>query len=196
MFLFWFPHTFAFSPVFKCLSFYISEFTLVSICFTHKFQSFAIPPSQCASAGSAERSTNILLVAWPAHNLLIVWPALPHKRFYSVFSHTIAISPVFQGLSLHMFELAIAFTCLFPCFHSFTIFPSECAPTWLTRAIHQHTFSCLAGTQFTDCMTCLTSQTFLFHFPHTIAFLPFFQCFSLHMFELVFVFTYLTLCFH
>ena len=121
---------------------------------------------------------------------------LTSQTFLFCFSHSISFSPVFLCLSLHMFELVFVFTCLFPCFHLFTIFPSECETTWLSRAIHQHTFSRLACTQFTDCMTCLTSQTFLFYFPHTIAYLPIFQCFSLHMFELVFVLTYLFLCFH
>ena len=69
-----------------------------------------------------------------------------------------------------MFEFAHILACichLFPCFHPFTIFPSECASAWLSRTIHQHTFSHLAGALFTDCMTCLTSQTFLLFF-HTL----------------------------
>ena len=70
----------------------------------------------------------------------------------------------FLCLRLYMFQLAFVFTCSFQCFHSFKIFPSECAPTWFSRAIHQHTFSHLAGALFIDCMTCLTSQTFLFFF--------------------------------
>ena len=80
---------------------------------------------------------------------------------------------------------------------SFICYPSipVCSRRF-NRAIHQHTFSHLADAKLTDCMTCLTSQTFLFYFPHTIAFLPVFQCFSLHMFELVFVFTCLFPCFH
>ena len=61
-----------------------------------------------------------------------------------------------------MFHLVFVFTCLFPCFHSFTIFSSEHAPTWLSRGIHQHTFSRLAGAQEIDCMTCLTSPQFVF----------------------------------
>ena len=61
----------------------------------------------------------------------------------------------------------------------------------LSRAIHKHTVSRLAGAQSTDCMTCLNSQTLLFCFPHTITFLPVFQCLSLHMLELVYVFRYL-----
>ena len=84
-FLFWFRQTIAFSPVLKCLSLYISEFTHVSICFTPMFHLFAIPPSQCAPANSAERSTNAILVACPAHNLLITWLASLHRRFYSIF---------------------------------------------------------------------------------------------------------------
>ena len=120
---------------------------------------------------------------------------LTSQTFLFCFSQTIAFSPVFLCLSLHMFELVFVFTCLYKCFHSFTIFPSEFAPTWLSRVTRQHTFSCLASAQFTDCITCLTSQTFLFYFPHTIVFLPVFQCFSLHMFELAFVFTCSFLCF-
>ena len=74
------------------------------------------------------------------------------------FSHTIAFLPVFLCLSLHMFELVFVFTCLFLYFHQFTISPSECASTWLSRAIHQHSFSRLTGTQFPACITCLISQ--------------------------------------
>ena len=60
----------------------------VSICFTLMFHSFAFPTSQYASTGSAESSTNTLLVAYPVHNLLIAWPASTHRRFHSVF-HTL-----------------------------------------------------------------------------------------------------------
>ena len=102
----------------------------------------------------------------------------------------------FLCLSLHMFQLAFVFTCSFPCFHSFPISPSECAPTWLSRPIHQHTFSHLASALFTDCMTCLTSQMFFSVFSHAIALSPVFLCFSLHMFEFTFAFTCLVLCFH
>ena len=121
---------------------------------------------------------------------------LNSQMFLFCFSYTIAFSPVFLCLGLPMFELVFVFTCLFPCFYSFTIFSSECVPTWLSRVIHQYTFSRLAGAQFTKCMTYITSQTFLLYFPHTIAFSPVFLCLSLPMFELVFVFICLFLCFH
>ena len=84
---------------------------------------------------------------------------LTSQTFLFCFSCTIAFPPVLLCLSLHMFELVFVLTCLLPCFHCFTIFPSNCAPTWLSRAIHQHSFSRLAGTQFTDCITCLTSES-------------------------------------
>ena len=132
----------------------MSEFTHVSICFTPMFHSFAIPPSQWAPAGSDERSTSRLAGA----QFTDCMTCLTSQTFLFCFSHTIAFLPVFQCLSLHMFELVYVFTCLFLCFHSFTIFLSECAPTWLSRAIHQHSFSCLASAQFSDCITCLTSQ--------------------------------------
>ena len=136
----------------------MSEFTHVSIYFTPMFHSFAIPPSQCAPIGSAERSTNTLLVAWPAQ-FTDCMTCLTSQTFLFCFSCTIAFPPVLLCLSLHMFELVFVLTCLLPCFHCFTIFPSKCAPTWLSRAIHQHSFSRLAGTQFTDCITCLTSES-------------------------------------
>ena len=130
MFLFWLPHTTGFPPVFQCLNLYMSEFTYVSISFTPMSHSFAIPPSQCAPAGSAERSINTLLVAWPVHNLLIAWPAPLHRSFYSVFHILLRFFPVFQclSLSLDMFKFVYFFTCLFLCFHLFTIFQSQCAP--------------------------------------------------------------------
>ena len=87
-------------------------------------------------------------------------------------------------------------------FHSnvpFICYPSiQVCSCRVSRKIHQHTFSCLAGAQFTNCMTCPTWQAFLFCFPHTITFFPVFQCLSLslHMFKLVYFFTCLFLCFH
>ena len=139
-----------------CFSFYLSSYAYFDVFIN--LQSFrqSVPPH-----GSAEQSTSTVLVNWPVHNSLIAWPASPHRRFYSAVSHTIAFSPFF------IFEFAHVLACvcrLFPCFYPFTIFPSECAPTWLGRTIHQHTFSRLAGALFTDCMTYLTSQAFLFCF--------------------------------
>ena len=160
----------------------------------HSHVSFICYPSiQCAPSGSEEWSTNTLLVAWPEHNLLIAWPASPHRRFYSVFSHTFCIFASFS-----MFEFAHVWACIclhmfIPRFHSFTVFPSECAPTWLSRAIHQHTFSRLAGAQFTDCMTCPTSQRFFILFFHTLLhFCQFFNvlvctCLSSHAYSYVFI---------
>ena len=112
---------------------------------------------------------------------------LSSQKFLFCFSHTVAFSPVLLCLSLHMFQLVFVSTCLFPCFHLFTIFPFECTPIWLNRRIHQHTFSR---------MNRLTLQGVLFYFPHTIAFLPVLHCFSLHVFEFVFVLTCLFLCFY
>ena len=43
--------------------------------------------------------------------------------------------------------------------------------------------SCLAGAQFADCITCLTTLRILFQFQHTIAFLLFHKRLSLYMFE-------------
>ena len=85
--------------------------------------------------------------------------SLTSQTFLFYFPHTIAFLPVFQCLSLHMFELVYVFTFLFLCFHSFTIFPSECAPTWLRRKIYKHSFSRLASAQFPDSITCTTSQS-------------------------------------
>ena len=139
-----------------CFSLHLSSYAYFDVFVI--LQSFrqSVPPH-----GSAEQPTSTGLVPWLVHNSLIAWPASPHRRFYSVVSHTTAFSPFF------MFEFAHILACichLFPCFHPFTIFPYECASAWLSRTIHQHTFSHLAGALFTDCMTCLTSQTFLFCF--------------------------------
>ena len=84
---------------------------------------------------------------------------LTSQTFLFCFSHSIAFLPVFQCLSLHMFKLVYIFTTFLLGFHPFTIFPSQCAPTWLSRAIHQHSFSRLAGAQFPYYITCLTSQS-------------------------------------
>ena len=173
----------------------MSEFTHLNMFHSHvSFISYpSIPGCSCRLSRAIHQHTFSHLAGTQFTDCMT---CLTSQTFLFCFSHTIALSPVFLCLSLLMFELVFVFTCLFSCFHLFTVFPSKCAPTWLSRAIHQHTFSRLAGAQFTDCMTCLTSQMFLFYFPHTIAFLPVFQYFSLHMFELVFLFTCLFLCFH
>ena len=128
------------------------------------FHLFAIPLSQCAPAGSAEWSTNTLLVTWLAHNKLIALPASPYKLFYSGFHTLLHFRQFFNVwvcicLSLYM-SLHV-----YSCFHSFTIFPSQCAPIWLSRAIYQHSFSHLGSAQISDCITCFTSKIFLFLFP-------------------------------
>ena len=94
---------------------------------------------------------------------------LTSQTFLFCFPHTNTFSPVFQCLGLHMFELVYVFICLFLCFQFITIFLSQCAPKWLSRAIHQHSFSRLASAQFPDCIS----------FPKTIAILPVHLCLSL-----------------
>ena len=81
---------------------------------------------------------------------------------------------------------------------SFICYPSiPVCSRRLSRAIHQHTFSRLASAQFTDCMTCLTSKTFLFClFTHYCIFASFsmfefahvWACICLHMFISMFLF--------
>ena len=64
---------------------------MFSFCFT----SICLFPYQCASwLGSAEPSTNKYLVVWPAHNLLIAWPA-PLTHIFFWFAQTITILPVY-----------------------------------------------------------------------------------------------------
>ena len=84
---------------------------------------FAFSPSQCAPIGLAEPSTNTFLVTWALHNLLIALPALPtHILFW--FAQTITFSPVYL---LYIFEFEHVCTCFIPMFHSFAIFPPQCA---------------------------------------------------------------------
>ena len=85
---------------------------------------FAFSPSQCAPIGLAEPSTNTFLVTWALHNLLIALPALPtHILFW--FAQTITFSPVYL---FHIFEFKHVCICFIPMFHSFSIFPIQCAP--------------------------------------------------------------------
>ena len=158
MLLFWFPHAIAISPVFQCLRLYMSEFTHVSM--LHSHASFicysSIPVCSHRLSRAMNQHTFSHLAGAQSTDCMT---CLTSQTFLFCFSHTIAFSPVFQCFSLHMFELVYVITCLFLCFHSFTIFLSKCAPTWLSRAIHQHSFSCLASAQFHDCITCLISQS-------------------------------------
>ena len=55
------------------------------------------------------------------------------------------------------------------------------APARFTNTFFSHR----ASTQFIACMTCLTSQTFLFWFLQTIAFLPVYLCLSFNTSEYV-----------
>ena len=50
----------------------------------------------------------------------------------------------------------------FSVLHPFAFSPSQCAPiARLSRAIHQHILSHLAGAQFTDCITCPSNTHFV-----------------------------------
>ena len=74
--------------------------------------------------------------------------ASTHIYFCFCFQQIIAFSPACSCLSLIM-SLHVSFFC--------HLFIPLCSHR-LSRAIHQHTFSCLAGAKFVDCTTCLTLQ--------------------------------------
>ena len=81
-------YTIAFPPVFyvwvcTCFSLHLSSHVHSHIFMCLQFLRPSVPPH-----GSAEQSTNTLLVAWLVHNLLIAWLASPHRCFYFIF-HTL-----------------------------------------------------------------------------------------------------------
>ena len=117
--------------------------------------------------GSAEQSTNTLLVTWPAHNLLIAWLASPHRHFYSIF-HTL----------LHFHQYFYVWVC--PClnlylspyvyFYVFINLQSfrPCVPPHGSAEQSTNTVLVTWPARYfliSDCMTCLTSQIILSLFP-------------------------------
>ena len=129
-------------------------------CLVSELHLFSFSPSQCAPIGSAEPITNTFLVAWPAYNLLIASLALPPTILFQ-FEQTIAFQPV------HLFYIYTDFS-VWICLNMFRFWASSIClfsillrPHRLSRAIHQHIFSCLAGTQFADCITYLTYTYFV-----------------------------------
>ena len=145
--------------------------------------SFITGFTQCTTA-SQVRSTNAIFSCLAGALVVDCITCFTTQRIMFWCEHTIMFSHIWVFICLNMFHSYVPFIC----------YPSiPVCSCRLSRVIHQHTFSHLAGTQQTDCITCLTLQTFLFWFPHTIAFSPVFQCLSLHMFELVYVFTCLFL---
>lgn len=151
------------------------------------FHLFAIPPSQSVCSPMLSRVIHQHTFSrLTGAKFTECMTCLTLQTFLFWFPHTIVFSPVFHCLSLHMFELLYVFTCLFLWFHSFTIFLSQCAPTWLNRAIDLHSFSRLAGAHFPDCITCLTSKIFLFLFPTDSCL---FTCSFIHQFY------YTSICF-
>ena len=100
---------------------------------------FVISPSQCTSKGSAERST---------HTILVEPAGLSTQLPFSQFTCFLYIHTFF---SLNMSEY-VSFCFMFHVPHLIAR---------LIRAIHQHIFSRLAGTQYTDCITCLANTHFV-----------------------------------
>ena len=80
-------------------------------------------------------------------------------------------------LSSHAYSMfSFVFTCLFLCFHlsshaysyvfiNLQSFRLSVSP--LSRAIHQHSFSHLAGAQFLDCITCPPHKVQQSYQPHS-----------------------------
>ena len=86
------------------------------LCFIHL--SFLHP------SGSAEPSTNLFLVTWSMHNLLIALPASPtHILFW--LGQTVTFFPVYL---FYIFEFEDVCICFIPMFQSFAIFLSQFAP--------------------------------------------------------------------
>ena len=96
-----FLQTIMFSPFRTCFSFIMSGH--VSFLMIHLF---AIFPSQCAPAGSAEQSNSTFLVSWPAHNLLIAWLASRYR--HSTFLQTIVFLPVSFCLSSNVSDNTVS----------------------------------------------------------------------------------------
>ena len=65
------------------------------------------------------------------------------------------VSHIYTFFSLNMSE-HVSFLCFILCLFSIYLCPHR-----LSRATHQHIFSCLAGAQFADCITCLANTYFV-----------------------------------
>ena len=134
--------------------FFIFEFENVRTCFVSMFHLFAISSIQCAPKGSAEPPTHKYLDTWLLHNLLIVLPASPSIILFQV-EHAIAFQPV------HLYYIYTLFTLNISEYVSLLSFLIPVCPHRLSRAIHQHIFSCLASAQLADCITCFTTNHFI-----------------------------------
>ena len=75
------------------------------------------------------------------------------------------------------------FYILFVCHYSIPVCHQR-----LSRLIHGLIFSCLAGSQFADYITCLTAQRIWLRFLHTTTFSSFCTCLSFTMFQLFAIF--------
>ena len=111
------------------------------------------------------------------HNFCIT--CLTKQRSLFRFSQKIAFLPYHTCLSFIMYEY-VSSPCSLFWYHSVPL-----CSRWLSRAIHLHILSCLAGAQFTVCMTYLTLQIFLFWFPQTNAFSSVYLCLNSNTSEYV-----------
>ena len=123
------------------------------------FHLFSISSCQCAPKGSAEPPTHKYLDTWLLHNLLIVLPASPSIILFQV-EHAIAFQPV------HLYYIYTLFTLNISEYVSLLSFLIPVCPHRLSRAIHQHIFSCLASAQLADCITCFTTNYFILVWAH------------------------------
>ena len=85
------------------------------------------------------------------------------------------VSHIYTFFSLNMSE-HVSFLCFILCLFSIYLCPHR-----LSRATHQHIFSCLAGAQFADCITCLANTYFVLVCTGYYIFASFFKFLSLNM---------------
>ena len=114
----------------------------------------SVPPH-----GSAEQSTNTLLVAWPVHYLLSTWPASPQRRFFLFFHTLLHFRQFFCVLVCTCLSLYLPSHAYFDVFINLQSFHHNVPPHGSAEQSTKHSFSRLAGAQFTNYMTCLTSQS-------------------------------------
>ena len=123
------------------------------------FHLFVFSPSQYNPIGSAEPSTNALLVAWPAHNLLIPLPVLPRHVLvytdYYIFTILLTFLSFYESVYVH-YHVSLSFylstpVCTYRLISKVTMdhhpkgsaLPSWCAKSNLSPHSFVGTHSCL-----------------------------------------------------
>ena len=132
----------------------------ITICF-----SFTAGLTWCAAA-SQVRSTNTFFSHLAGAQFADCINCLTTRRILLPFQHTIAFSPIRICFSLYLSKYNhsyVSFIC--------KLSIPECCHR-ISRGIHQHIFSRMAGEHFADCITCLTLLIILLWFEQSINFSP------------------------